>query len=141
MNKLVSDQDHLDLGVVTPVVALLAAAMGILFLYWGIRGLAAYGAGSQSSIADPITSSIGVVTGPWMLSIAIRLAQPGAKEHHLLTSIELLVPSIFTVVGGLWSAALSRSPKALLMPVIGLLGLAAWWSRRKDKAKSPSTAA
>jgi hypothetical protein len=134
------DDDNLDLGPARFIAVTLAAGMGGLFLYWGVRGLAAYLAGDRSPIADPAASLIGVMTGPWMLFVAYRLVRKVAHDRSLLTEAELLFLSLFAIIGGAWLATITF--RAILMVGLGVLGLGAWKARRRQrKAKSTSTAA
>jgi hypothetical protein len=115
--------DHLGdlyLGFIT-------LAMGVLFLYWGGRGLFAYGTGVRAAWTEPWVCLLGLVGGGWMLLMTVRLLR-GSGDHRrsLLSQPELLVLSLGALAGSVWTFTFAPQ-QAIAFVSISLAGLGRWW--------------
>jgi hypothetical protein len=123
------------------LVALIALAMGALFLYWGGHGLIGLSAGIREASTEPWVCLLGLVGGSWMLLMAVRLFRgPGPHRRTLLSHAELLVLSLVVVTGSLWTISVA-SRQGIAFLGIGLAGLAAWWAVRPSRRKTRGPAA
>jgi len=115
--------DHLGdlyLGFIT-------LAMGVLFLYWGGRGLFAYSTGVRAAWTEPWVCLLGLVGGGWMLLMTVRLLR-GSGDHRrsLLSQPELLVLSLGALAGSVWTFTFAPQ-QAIAFVAISLAGLGRWW--------------
>jgi hypothetical protein len=63
-------------GLFFRLYAVFFLALGALFLYWGVRGLLAYQAGTRAAWTDPLACAAGLVAGVLSLWTGVRL-MPG----------------------------------------------------------------
>jgi len=108
-------------------LGLITLAMGVLFLYWGGRGLLAYSAGVRAAWTEPWVCLLGLVGGGWMLLMTVRVLR-GSGDHRrsLLSQPELLVLSLGALAGSVWTFTFA-SRQAVAFVAISLAGLGRWW--------------
>jgi hypothetical protein len=118
-------------------LAFLALATGIAFTYWGARALVSYSAGGRDDASDPWIGLIGLLTGPLMIRVGLRLARGPRHRSTLFTTTELFWYSVVALIGGIWMFSFAPFPKGLLFPGAGVAGLILWWVRRR-RAGTPT---
>ncbi len=112
-------------------LGLITLAMGVLFLYWGGRGLFAYSTGVRAAWTEPWVCLLGLVGGVWMLLMTVRILR-GSGDHRrsLLSRPELLVLSLGALAGSVWTFTFARQ-QAIAFVAISLSGLGRWWMRHR----------
>jgi hypothetical protein len=122
-------------------VATIAAVLGAYFVYAGLRGLHAYAAGTIASFSDPWICAFGLLAGPWMILVALRLFRGSRRRPYLLNDVELLIYSLVALAGGIWAISLGLlHTRVIALPAVGILGLGYWWRRHRRVKSLPPAA-
>jgi len=116
----------------------IALALGVFFLFWSVRGLLAFAAGSKAESANPLIGAVGLLGGTWMLLMSWRLLRGSKHRDQLFSRPALLILSLDALAGSLWALSIGFA-RALGFLAIAGLGLARWWSLRDAATKNSNS--